>query len=84
MKIIEKKQTKNLQRTIFSLSLQPQLRELQYDSVAQPVEHNTFNVGVLGSNPSWITKRTLEIKSFFLCDYFCLLSLLNLLWIIRQ
>ncbi len=25
------------------------------DSVAQPVEHNTFNVGVLGSNPSWIT-----------------------------
>ena len=27
------------------------------DSVAQQVEHNTFNVGVLGSNPSWITKR---------------------------
>ena len=29
---------------------------LKYDSVAQPVEHNTFNVGVLGSNPSGITK----------------------------
>lgn len=27
------------------------------DSVAQLVEHNTFNVGVLGSNPSGITKR---------------------------
>jgi hypothetical protein len=26
------------------------------DSVAQPVEHYTFNVGVLGSNPSGITK----------------------------
>ena len=26
------------------------------DSVAQLVEHNTFNVGVLGSNPSGITK----------------------------
>ena len=26
-------------------------------SLAQPVEHNTFNVGVLGSSPSWITKR---------------------------
>lgn len=27
------------------------------DSVAQLVEHNTFNVGVLGSSPSWITKK---------------------------
>ncbi len=27
------------------------------DSVAQQVEHNTFNVGVLGSSPSWITKN---------------------------
>ena len=26
------------------------------DSVAQLVEHNTFNVGVLGSSPSGITK----------------------------
>jgi hypothetical protein len=30
------------------------------DSVAQLVEHYTFNVGVLGSNPSGITKE--EIK----------------------
>ena len=27
------------------------------DSLAQLVEHNTFNVGVLGSNPKRITKR---------------------------
>ena len=38
------------------VSLHPQFRQYVYDSVAQPVEHNTFNVGVLGSNPSWITK----------------------------
>ena len=28
----------------------------QADSVAQLVEHDTFNVGVLGSSPSGITK----------------------------
>ena len=27
------------------------------DSLAQLVEHNTFNVGVLGSSPRRITKR---------------------------
>ena len=27
------------------------------DSVAQQVEHNTFNVGVLGSSPSRVTKK---------------------------
>ena len=27
------------------------------DSVAQQVEHNTFNVGVLGSNPRRITEE---------------------------
>ena len=27
------------------------------DSVAQLVEHITFNDGVLGSNPSWVTKK---------------------------
>ena len=30
---------------------------LEFDSVAQLVEHNTFNVGVLGSSPSWVTKQ---------------------------
>ena len=28
---------------------------LKADSVAQQVEHNTFNVGVLGSSPSRVT-----------------------------
>ena len=28
------------------------------DSVAQQVEHNTFNVGVLGSSPSRVTIQT--------------------------
>ena len=28
-----------------------------YDSLAQSVEHVTFNHGVRGSNPRWITKR---------------------------
>ncbi|MDE7074993.1 MAG: hypothetical protein K2O69_08150, partial [Odoribacter sp.] len=27
-----------------------------------PVEHNNFNVGVLGSNPSWITHRRSKAK----------------------
>jgi hypothetical protein len=30
------------------------------DSVAQLVEHNTFNVGVLGSNPSGITDQSIK------------------------
>jgi hypothetical protein len=31
-------------------------KKMETDSVAQLVEHNTFNVGVLGSSPSGITK----------------------------
>ena len=27
------------------------------DSIAQQVEHNTFNVGVPGSSPGWITRK---------------------------
>ena len=50
------------------------------DSVAQQVEHNTFNVGVLGSSPSWITKRketkgdnkkTSPTKSIFCGTFLC-------------
>ena len=32
------------------------------DSLAQQVEHNTFNVGVLGSSPRRITENEREIK----------------------
>lgn len=33
---------------------------IKNDSVAQPVEHYTFNVGVLGSNPSGITETKVK------------------------
>ena len=35
------------------------------DSLAQQVEHNTFNVGVLGSSPRRITKSTDRVDAFF-------------------
>ncbi len=38
------------------------LRKTNDDSLAQLVEHNTFNVGVLGSSPRRITSKTLKIK----------------------
>ena len=33
------------------------------DSLAQQVEHNTFNVGVLGSSPRRITEEPSEMKA---------------------
>ena len=35
------------------------------DSLAQQVEHNTFNVGVLGSSPRRITKKAAQKAAFF-------------------
>ena len=32
-------------------------KTIRFDSLAQQVEHNTFNVGVLGSSPKRITER---------------------------
>ena len=32
--------------------------QIRIDSLAQQVEHNTFNVGVLGSSPKRITKES--------------------------
>ena len=41
-------------------------KNIRFDSLAQQVEHNTFNVGVLGSSPKRITKKKDFItKSFF-------------------
>ena len=40
-------------------------KALLEDPLAQLVEHNTFNVGVLGSSPKRITKRALVRVSFF-------------------
>ena len=36
------------------------------DSLAQQVEHNTCNVGVLGSSPRRITKKPSFLKAFFI------------------
>ena len=36
-----------------------------WDPLAQLVEHNTFNVGVLGSSPKRITKEERQKRSFF-------------------
>ena len=42
------------------------LPNLTVDLVAQLVEHNTFNVGALGSSPSGITKVLYETKGLFI------------------
>ena len=69
---------------------------IRIDSVAQQVEHNTFNVGVLGSSPSWITERIRELQQVTLffyvqladlpcsCRSRCKSVLLSLLQEIRQ
>ena len=53
----------------------------RFDSLAQQVEHNTFNVGVLGSSPKRIThtngktKKTADNQSLsavFLCSPTCI------------
>ncbi len=45
------------------------LTAIRSDSLAQQVEHNTFNVGVLGSSPRRITKQSssypIRIAAFF-------------------
>ncbi len=56
--IIRKKSSKVLQVQEKFLSLHPQSEMManRFDSLAQQVEHNTFNVGVLGSSPKRITR----------------------------
>ena len=48
--------------------------QIRFDSLAQQVEHNTFNVGVLGSSPKRITskKRVTSGDSLFLFFNFLL------------
>ena len=56
------------------------LKEKQNDSVAQLVEHYTFNVGVLGSNPSGITEKDLrKFKTihYQIVEWFFLLNTLD-------
>ena len=41
-----------------SLYLCTRLTAIRSESIAQQVEHNTFNVGVLGSSPKRITRKS--------------------------
>ncbi len=57
---ITKKLLKNLQEpaiTPIFATLFGKTKAIQDDSLAQLVEHNTFNVGVLGSSPRRITEN---------------------------
>ena len=42
---------------------------IRFDSLAQQVEHNTFNVGVLGSSPKRITKQKESYRNVALFFY---------------
>ena len=53
------------------ITFAPAFNRESLDPLAQSVEHNTFNVGVLGSNPKRITKR--EVYA----SLFCLLGVLT-------
>ncbi len=44
-------------KKMFYLCTAIRKKSIRIDSLAQQVEHNTFNVGVLGSSPKRITKR---------------------------
>ena len=72
--LVEQKQkvnkffTKTLGRIEFALFLHSQKRD---DSVAQLVEHDTFNVGVLGSSPSGITKNGEVSSAVFFIYFIC-------------
>jgi hypothetical protein len=58
LKIIGKYLAGNRKDSIFAASLRK-----GNDSLAQLVEHNTFNVGVLGSNPKRITEIEREFNA---------------------
>jgi hypothetical protein len=45
----------HLEKTDRGMIICALVRDFRVDLVAQLVEHNTFNVGVLGSSPSGIT-----------------------------
>ena len=52
---------------LLQISLCTRLTAIRFDSLAQQVEHNTFNVGVLGSSPKRITGQCfLEHCLFYL------------------
>jgi hypothetical protein len=52
-----------IQKTFLLLQTQSQTKRI--DSVAQLVEHLTFNERVLGSSPSGITMKAFHLEGFF-------------------
>ena len=48
------------------------------ESVAQQVEHNTFNVGVPGSSPGGFTEKGQLFRLSFFCELWALLSVCSL------
>ena len=46
-------------------------RPSQYDPLAQAVEHLTFNQGVDGSSPSWVTSQSIpdKIRDAFFVEF---------------
>ena len=54
----DKKKSKKLCNFKKIIYLCTRLTAIRFDSLAQQVEHNTFNVGVLGSSPKRITKES--------------------------
>ena len=60
---------------MYALSLHSHYRSnAQDDSLAQQVEHIPFKDGVLGSNPSWVTKREQTLSFCFLAHFHQLIS----------
>ena len=58
----------NFQKSIY---LCTRLTAIRSESLAQQVEHNTFNVGVLGSSPKRITERDYDnVVPFYLLSAF--------------
>ena len=52
-------------------------KHYKVDPLAQSVEHNTFNVGVLGSSPKRITKNKKKVADFQRLLYFLLSYVLS-------
>ena len=45
---------------------------INYDPLAQLAEHLTFNQGVRGSNPRWVTPYSVKARNDFFLPYRCI------------
>ena len=60
----------NLAVSIKSCTFAAAFKQIEVDPLAQLVEHNTFNVGVLGSSPKRITKINPQVVLETSCGFF--------------